>query len=93
MLGRKLGNLVGRDIQIEEKVQQLVLHKKNNANHFFFEEINQGPTVSSPLTPETKALEEQESPFDEEELKVANDEDEGLEQPYPLGNDINEIFD
>ena len=93
MLGRKLGNLVGRDIQIEEKIQRLVSRKKNNTSHFLFEQVNQDTTVSRTTTSEAESIEEQDSLFDEEELETTNDGDEELKQPYPLGGDINEIFD
>jgi len=93
MLGRKLGNLVGRDIQIEEEVQRLMLRKKNNASHFFFEQVHQDATASRTTASEAESMEEHEASFDEQELEVANDGDGELKRPYPLGNDINEIFD
>ena len=92
-LGYKLGNLVGRDIRVEETVQRLMLSKKSNASHFFFEEINQGPTVSSPLTSETEVMEKTAITFGSEEPEVVEDGAEDPGEAYNLGSNIDDIFD
>ena len=92
-LGYKLGNLVGRDIRVEETVQRLMLSKKSNASHFFFEEINQGSTVPSPLTPETEVMEKTDTTFGSEEPEVVKDGAEDPGEAYNLGSNIDDIFD
>ena len=92
-LGHRLGNLAGRDIRVEGTFQRLMLSKKSNASHFFFEEINQGPTVSSSLKPETEVMEKPDATVGSEEPEVVKD---GAEDPggtYNLGSNIDDIFD
>ena len=92
-LGHRLGNLAGRDIWVGGTTQRFLLKKENNASHFFFEEINQGPTVSSPLTSETEVMEKTVITFGSEEPEVVKDGAEDPGKAYNLGSNIDDIFD
>ena len=88
-LGYRLGNLVDRDIRVEDKFFRLKQSKRNNSSHFKFQDVTEArnhepsephPVLKTPVRIDQTAVDTTVSQIDSE-------------SPYNIGDDLNGIFD